>query len=242
MRGATLLLSTTIAVGSIACGSSSGGGSGGTGGGGGRGGAGGSLGGGAAGGSFGGRGGTGGSLGGGGSGLGGGGAGGSSAAGSGGTGDGGTGGAVGSGGTGGGGTGGAVGSGGTGGGGTGGAVGSGGTGGNAGACGEPVSCEGYDNRLDAGLAAVVTCLSPSSVSANAPFTLAIYGHHLATGAGEPAIVTFDSHDPSNGVPVTACHIDVQVPANQLATPGQISIVVSPGGWIQTSGSAALTIH
>ena len=113
---------------------------------------------------------------------------------------------------------------------------------NAGACGEPVSCEGYDDGPDAGLAAVVTCLSPSSVSANAPFTLAIYGHHLATGAGQPAIVTFDSHDPSNGVPVTACHIDVQVPANQLATSGQVSIVVSPGGWIQDSRSVPLTVH
>jgi hypothetical protein len=215
MRGATLLLSTTIAVGSIACGSSSGGGTGGTGGAsaaGGRGGLGGAAG----------------SLGGGGSGLGGGGAGGSSAAGAGGTG--------------GSGIGGAAGAGGTGGSGTGGAVGSGGTGGNAGACGEPVSCEGYDNRLDAGLAAVITCLSPSSVSANAPFTLAIYGHHLAIGAGQPAIVTFSSHDPSNGVPATACHIDVQVPANQLATPGQVAVVVSPGGWIQNSGSAPLTVH
>lgn len=217
MRGATLLLSMAVAAGAIACGSSSGSGTGGAGGGGGRGGTGGTLGGS----------GSGGSLGGGGSGLGGGGAGGSSAAGSGGSG--------------GRGTGGAVGSGGTGGGGTGGAVGSGGTGGNAGACGEPVSCEGYDDRPDAGLAAVITCLSPSSVSANAPFTLAIYGHHLATGAGQPAIVTFDSHDPSNGVPVTACHIDVQVPANQLATPGQVSVVVSPGGWIH-SASAPLTVH
>lgn len=219
MRAATLLISMTIAVGSIGCGSSAGGGAGGAGGGGGRGGTGGSLGGS----------GSGGSLGAGGSGgLGGGGAAGSSAAGSGGTG--------------GRGTGGAVGSGGTGGGGPGGAAGSGGTGGNAGACGEPVSCEGYDDGPDAGLAAVVTCLSPSSVSANAPFTLAIYGHHLATGAGQPAIVTFDSHDPSNGVPVTACHIDVQVPANQLATSGQVSIVVSPGGWIQDSRSVPLTVH
>lgn len=202
MRAATLLISMTIAVGSIGCGSSAGGGAGG---GGGRGGTGGSLGGS----------GSGGSLGAGGSGgLGGGGAAGSSAAGSGGT----------------------------GGRGTGGAVGSGGAGGNAGACGEPVSCEGYDDGPDAGLAAVVTCLSPSSVSANAPFTLAIYGHHLATGAGQPAIVTFDSHDPSNGVPVTACHIDVQVPANQLATSGQVSIVVSPGGWIQDSRSVPLTVH
>jgi hypothetical protein len=130
---------------------------------------------------------------------------------------------------------------------------SGGHGGNAGtsggsaggasvACAEPVPCEGYDDRPDAHLAAAISCLSPSAVPANAPFTLAIYGHHLATGAGQYAIVTLDSGTPLNGVPVTACHLDVQVPADQIATARQASVVVSPGGWTLASPPALLTVH
>jgi hypothetical protein len=144
---------------------------------------------------------------------------------------------------GGGGTGGAAGVGGTGGaaggGGTGGAAGVGGTGG---ACGAPASCEGYDNTPDAGLTAVITCLSPSVVPAGAPATVAIYGHHLAIAAGSPALVTLDNGVPLNGVPATACHLDVQVPANQLSTPHAASVLVSPGAWVRDSGPATLTIR
>ena len=118
----------------------------------------------------------------------------------------------------------------------------GGAAGATGACAEPVPCEGYDNRPDAHLAAEISCLSPSAVLANAPFTLAIYGHHLATGAGQYAIVTLDSGTPLNGVPVTACHLDVQVPADQVATARQAAVVVSPGGWTQDSPPALLTVH
>jgi hypothetical protein len=92
------------------------------------------------------------------------------------------------------------------------------------------------------VAAVITCLSPSAAPRNAALTLAIYGHHLATGAGQPAIVTVGSGVALNGVPVTACHLDVQVPANQLATAGQAAVVVSPGSWIQSSGPATLTVQ
>ena len=118
----------------------------------------------------------------------------------------------------------------------------GGTAGTTGACAEPVPCEGYDDRPDAHLAAAITCLSPSEARTNAPFTLTIYGHHLATGAGQYAIVTLDSGAPLNGVPVTACHLDVQVPADQLTAARQVSVVVSPGGWTLASPPALLTVH
>ena len=118
----------------------------------------------------------------------------------------------------------------------------GGAAGATGDCAEPVPCEGYDDRPDAHLAAAISCLSPSAAHTNAPLTLAIYGHHLATGAGQNAIVTLDSGSPLNGVPVTACHLDVQVPADQFTAARQASVVVSPGGWIQASPPALLTVH
>jgi hypothetical protein len=123
-----------------------------------------------------------------------------------------------------------------------GAVGTGNAGGAAGACGEPASCEGYDNRPDAGLTAVITCLSPSVVPKGAAATIAIHGHHLAIAAGSPAIVTVDNGVPLNGVPATACHLDVQVPADELATSRTASIVVSPGSWVHDSAPASLTIR
>jgi hypothetical protein len=72
--------------------------------------------------------------------------------------------------------------------------------------------------------------------------LAIYGHHLAIAAGSPAIVTLDNGLALNGVPATACHLDVQVPMSELGTPRTASVVVSPGGWIRTSAPASLVIH
>jgi hypothetical protein len=116
----------------------------------------------------------------------------------------------------------------------------GGTGGAA--CGEPASCEGFDNSADANLTAMITCLSPSSTAANAGFTLVIYGHHLATGAGANAIVVIANGPPMNGVPASACHLDVAVPASAVASPGQLGVVVSPGGRIQDSLAATLTVH
>jgi hypothetical protein len=126
--------------------------------------------------------------------------------------------------------------------GTGGTTGSGGAGGTMSACAEPASCEGYDNRPDAGLTAVITCLSPSVVPAGAPASIAIYGHHLATAANAPAIVTIDNGAPINGVPVTACHLDVQVPATQLSAARAASVVVDPGGWTLGSAPATLTVR
>jgi hypothetical protein len=105
-----------------------------------------------------------------------------------------------------------------------------------------VPCDGYDNRPDAGLAAVISCLSPATTSANVPLTLAIYGHHLATAPGAYAIVTIGGGIALNGVPVTACHIDVQVPADQVAMARQAPVVVSPGGWTNQSAPAFLTVQ
>jgi hypothetical protein len=119
--------------------------------------------------------------------------------------------------------------------------GAGGTGGSP-ACGEPASCEGYDNNPDANLTAAITCLSPSSTAANTGFTLAIFGHHLATGAGANAIVTIGNGLALNGVPASACHLDVTVPAAAIASPGQLRVVVSPGGRIQDSAPATLTVQ
>ena len=123
-----------------------------------------------------------------------------------------------------------------------GGTGTAGTGGSAGACVEPAPCDGFDDRPDAGLAAVISCLSPSAAPRNAPLTLAIYGHHLAIGPGQFAIVTVGSSTVLNGVPVTACHLDVQVPADQIATARQAAVVVSPGGFIQASVPATLTVQ
>jgi hypothetical protein len=146
-----------------------------------------------------------------------------------------------------GGTAGVAGRGGTGGGaGTGGRAGTGGaagTGGTAGACGEPSPCEGYDNRPDAGVTAQITCLSPSTVPANTPVALAIYGHHLAIGPTDPAIVTIGpSNIPINGVPQSACHLTVQVPASALAAPRQAAVIVSPGSFVRDSAPATLTVQ
>ena len=125
--------------------------------------------------------------------------------------------------------------------GAGGSAGSGGTGGSA-ACSEPASCEGYDNSPDANLVATITCLSPSSTAANAGFTLAIFGHHLATAAGSNAIVIIGNGLALNGVPVSACHLDVTVPASGVASPGQLPVVVSPGGRVQDSAPVTLTVR
>jgi hypothetical protein len=118
----------------------------------------------------------------------------------------------------------------------------GGTGGIADTCAEPVPCEGFDNRPDANLTAVISCLSPRTAPANAMLTLSIYGHHLATGPSDYALITIGSGSPLNGVPVTACHLNVQVPANQLLEPGQVPVTASPGGWIQYSAPVPLRIR
>ena len=55
-------------------------------------------------------------------------------------------------------------------------------------------------------------------------------------------MTLDNGTPFNGVPATACHLDVQVPANQLTTPRTASVKVSPGAWIADSAPATLTIQ
>jgi hypothetical protein len=122
----------------------------------------------------------------------------------------------------------------------GGAAGSGGAGGAT--CSEPAPCEGYDNSPDANLKAAITCLSPDSAASNAGFTLAIFGHHLATGATNYAIVTIGGGVALNGVPASACHLDVTVPASAIASPGQFPVVVSPGGRVQDSTAAALTVR
>jgi hypothetical protein len=110
------------------------------------------------------------------------------------------------------------------------------------ACSEPASCEGYDNGPDANLTAAITCLSPSSTAANTGFALAIFGHHLATGAGANAIVVIGNGSPLNGVPASACRLDVSVPASTIGSPGQFPVVVSPGGRIQESSPATLTVQ
>jgi hypothetical protein len=130
-------------------------------------------------------------------------------------------------------------------GGTGGSMGSGGAsgmGGTGGSCGEPATCEGFENAPDASLAASISCLSPSSAPANTMLTLSIYGHHLATAFGANAIVIVGSGSPLNGTPVTACHLQVQVPADQVRSPGQVQVSVSPGGWIHPSAPVSLTIQ
>ncbi len=113
--------------------------------------------------------------------------------------------------------------------------------GGAAACGEPASCEGYDNRPDANVTAAITCLSPSSTAANVAFTLAVFGHHLATGPSDDAIVTVGGL-PLNGVPTSACHLEVAVPTSAIAGTGQVAVVVAPGGWTLPSASATLTVH
>jgi hypothetical protein len=118
----------------------------------------------------------------------------------------------------------------------------GGGGGAAGTCGEPTSCEGYDNRSGGGLAAVISCLAPDTISRGVPATLQIYGHHLATAPGALALVTFGGGAPLNGVPVTACHLTVQILAGQIVSPGQVAVVVSPGGFVQASQAATLTVE
>ncbi len=121
-----------------------------------------------------------------------------------------------------------------------GAAGSGGSGGAT--CGEPAPCEGYDNSPDANLKAAITCLSPDSAASNAGFTLAIFGHHLATGASDYAIVTIGGGVALNGIPASACHLDVTVPASAVASAGQFPVVVSPSGRVQMSAAATLTVR
>jgi hypothetical protein len=108
-------------------------------------------------------------------------------------------------------------------------------------CGEPISCEGYDDGPDAHIDAVVTCLSPGSAPANSPLSLAIYGHHLATGPNDYAIVIV-GNSTLNGVPVTACHLQVEIPASAISARGQVSVEVHPGGWTGGSKPAQLTLR
>ena len=109
------------------------------------------------------------------------------------------------------------------------------------ACAEPVPCEGYDNDPDAHLSANVTCLAPNAAAAGVPFTLALYGHHLATGPADYAIVTVGG-TPLNGMPASACHLDVAIPASAIASPGEVPVVVSPGGWTLASPAVQLTVR
>lgn len=115
-------------------------------------------------------------------------------------------------------------------------------GGDAGACAEPVPCAGYDDRPDAHLSATVTCLAPNVAHASSPLHLAIYGQHLAIGAGQNAVVVIDNGTALNGVPQSACHLDVQVPADQIGSAHQAAVVVSPGGWTMPSAPALLTVE
>jgi len=138
------------------------------------------------------------------------------------------------------GTGGGAGSAGTGGGA--GTTGTGGTGGTTLTCGEPANCEGYNDRPDAGLAAEITCLSPDTVPANVNVRIAIYGHHLATGPNDYAIVVVGNGIALNGIPASACHLDVDVPAGEIAAARTTSVVVSPGGWYGQSAPATLMIQ
>jgi hypothetical protein len=72
--------------------------------------------------------------------------------------------------------------------------------------------------------------------------LNVFGHHLASQPGGNAIVTLGAGVALNGVPVTACHLTVQVPANAIATPRQTPVVVSPGGWIRASAAVPLIVQ
>ncbi len=128
-------------------------------------------------------------------------------------------------------------------GGTGGAGAAGGSAGAGGAtpCGDPASCEAYDNRPDGHLSAEIACLAPDTATANAAFTLSVYGHHLATGATDNAIVTVGGV-PLNGVPASPCHLTVSVPASAIPSPGQVPVVVSPGGWTLASPAVQLTVR
>jgi hypothetical protein len=121
-------------------------------------------------------------------------------------------------------------------------TGGGAMGGMSGSCGEPSACEGYDNRPNAGLVAVIACLSPNSTPANTPLTLDIFGQHLAVSANMNAVVIVAAGAPINGVPVTACHLRVQLPADRIATARPVSVVVSPGGFIRDSSPASLTVQ
>lgn len=116
-----------------------------------------------------------------------------------------------------------------------------GTGGVA-ACAEPSPCEGYADGPGLAVKAVISCLSPSTATANAPLSLAIYGQHLATDPNCCSIVVLDDHTVLNGVPISACHLEVQISAEQIPTPKQVSVVVSPGGWTIGSAPAVLTLR
>jgi hypothetical protein len=112
----------------------------------------------------------------------------------------------------------------------------------AGMCGLPATCEGYDNNPDAHVTAEITCLSPDSVAASAPFVLSIYGHHLAVDSAGYSIVTLGNTWVLSGVPASACQLEVHVPAGQLTAPGRLPVVVSPGGWTEASAPAQLTVR
>jgi hypothetical protein len=109
-------------------------------------------------------------------------------------------------------------------------------------CAEPASCEGYDDRPDANLMASITCLSPRASAPNTGFTMSIFGHHLATGAGNDAIVTIGGGVALNGVPQSACHLEVTVPGSAIPNPGQFPVVVSPGGFTLPSDGTTFSVR
>lgn len=112
---------------------------------------------------------------------------------------------------------------------TGGAGGSGGAGGGSGACLEPVSCPGVDRNEKP----VITCVEPNEATAGTPFVLHLFGTHLQEENGLDTKIAF-SGDPvaggnvRNGVPVSPCHLTVDIDAGFFAGPGQVEIAAITG--------------
>ena len=91
-------------------------------------------------------------------------------------------------------------------------------------CAEPASCPGIDRSKTP----EITCLSPNEAAKSAAFTLHLFGRYLQDSGGATTKVSFDGPSVAggnvlNGVPVSPCHVTVEVPAGFLAGAGPVKV-------------------
>lgn len=99
-------------------------------------------------------------------------------------------------------------------------------------CQEPVPCPSADSSK----MPVITCISPREVMTNTSFTLHLFGSYLqddrfVDGKSATTKVSLDATAPQNGlggnvyngVPITACHLTVEVDEKTFVVPDSVKI-------------------
>lgn len=99
-------------------------------------------------------------------------------------------------------------------------------GGDAGAepCAEPPSCPGVDRTK----APNISCHTPTEVVSGQAATLHLFGTYLQDTAGQATKVAFSGPAVVGGnvvdsVPVSACHLEIQIPSGMLSGSGAVEV-------------------